>query len=216
MLAGPSGLYNHLLEDRLNMEDGLAVICNTSRNSDITPCVRDLRPDLLIIDLALNYLDFKSLFQTINEYSKQTKILLVVNDESDDVLIQMLCSGISGCININSKYSELLEAITSITEGRIWAENRILTRVLKRIVSNGLTRDPGSSNQLTEREIEISDLIIKGLSNKAISRDLLISEKTVKVHIGHIFKKLGITHRYQLSAAMITNQSILRGIKTRS
>ena len=70
------------------------------------------------------------------------------------------------------------------------------------------------SNKLTIREYEIADHLYQGLSNKAIAQKLFISEKTVKTHISHIFKKLGIKHRYELNSQLLETFKQFKGIKT--
>lgn len=215
LLAGNSDLYLEVLADRLKFEDDIHVIGRARNTEDIINNLTLHNPDVLFLDTSLFELNFRIISDTIQKDNKKTKILLLMNIEDDETIIQALSSGIKGCLEHDSGYGSFIEAVRTIMEDRIWADTRILSQLLKKFLGNLNNRD-SVKNDLTQRELQVSDLVVKGLSNKAIARDLAISEKTVKAHIGHIFRKLGIKHRYQLSPNIVNKLAILRGIKTKS
>ena len=215
LLAGNSDLYLEVLADRLKFEDDIHVIGRARNTEDIINNLTLHNPDVLFLDTSLFELNFRIIFDTIQKDNKKTKILLLMNIGDDETIIQALSSGIKGCLEHDSGYGSFIEAVRTIMEDRIWADTRILSQLLKKFLGNLNNRD-SVKNDLTQRELQVSDLVVKGLSNKAIARDLAISEKTVKAHIGHIFRKLGIKHRYQLSPNIVNKLAILRGIKTKS
>jgi DNA-binding NarL/FixJ family response regulator len=108
--------------------------------------------------------------------------------------------GAIGFLLKDASEENLFEAIRQAARGRSPLSPSVATRLVQRMSGTGEER-------LSEREIEILQLVARGLNNKAIARELLISESTVKAHMLHIFGKLGVTDR---TAAVTT--ALRRGI----
>ncbi|MER3446161.1 MAG: hypothetical protein C4291_04675 [Candidatus Dadabacteria bacterium] len=115
----------------------------------------------------------------------------------EETIINVLSLGVQGYLTATSGTKHLIQAIRAISRDEIWAERRILTKVMRRVLApreETLIIKP----KLTKREEEILNLIVQGYRNKPIADKLFISENTVKNHIRNIFRKLGINNRLNL------------------
>ncbi|HXP52798.1 MAG TPA: response regulator transcription factor [Bacteroidia bacterium] len=124
--------------------------------------------------------------------------MLHTPDEDEEVIINSLSLGARGYLTDASSSEEFIQAIRAVSKGEIWADIKIITKVLTRLLPPRESK-PDIKPNLTKREEEIVRLVVQGLSNKQISKRLFISEKTVKNHLGNIFNKLGVSSRLNLA-----------------
>jgi DNA-binding NarL/FixJ family response regulator len=111
-----------------------------------------------------------------------------------DVMQRCLNAGIDGYIVKDVTPNEFLRAIKTVAAGEMYVDPRIAGRLLSRRSANGRFSDPCD---LSSREIEVVRLIVAGMSNKEISSNLRLSEKTIKNHVSRIFSKFNCTARTQ-------------------
>jgi len=115
---------------------------------------------------------------------------------------------VRGYLRDISNLEQFVRAISAVSQEEIWAERRVLTKVVARLSSK---IKPCPKNRLTEREKEIINLVIDGLSNKQIAGRLFITERTVKTHLGNIFSKVGINNRTDLIPEVVPTRGRLKG-----
>ncbi|PYQ52014.1 MAG: hypothetical protein DMF78_12065 [Acidobacteria bacterium] len=127
--------------------------------------------------------------------------LLGLMDTSDEALmVKALKAGAKGCVSTKAAVSQLGKAIRSVHEGEVWARRHLLVRCLgedKSVPMRGAPDGEDAAGGLTPREREILRWLALGATNKAIARALVIREKTVKTHLGNVFRKLRVTGRVQ-------------------
>lgn len=122
--------------------------------------------------------------------------------------LALLQRGVVGYANTYIAPARLVEAMKTVAAGRVWFEQEIISRFIDRLHRTN-TKEGGTSPilaALTEREREIALLVAEGLTNQAIGDRLFISERTVKAHLGSIFRKTGTSSRLGL-ALMIQRQA---------
>ena len=117
-----------------------------------------------------------------------------------DLLQHCLSAGADAYIVKDSSLQELLTAITTLGEGSSYVDPRVAADLLRR----GADQPSGTTN-LSPREMDIIRLIAQGMSNRDIGRRLILSEKTVKNHVSHIFSKLHFTTRSQAAVHAVRN-----------
>ena len=130
-------------------------------------------------------------------HSRLVMINCQLNDEEKKLLIK---SGIKGFLPKNIFKENMKKAFQAILSGQIWVSRKVADSLLNELLeetSESKYQKPQNPYGLSNREIEILEVIASGLSNFEISNKLFISEKTVKAHINHIFKKLGVKSRTQ-------------------
>jgi len=162
--------------------------------------LRRLRPDLIVLDLDGHHVDFVDAMRTCREQAPQAKVCVLSTHVQPEVMQRCLSAGADGYVVKDILPAELIRAVKTVAGGQAYVDPRVAGGVLKRR-SAGLGRN--AQNELSVRETEIIRLIARGMSNKEISSNLHLSEKTVKNHISRIFAKLNITARTQAAVHAI-------------
>lgn len=130
------------------------------------------------------------------------KVILCSDQPSEDEGVQFLRSGVVGYLNTYSAPARLLEAIRVIDEGRVWVGHKLMQRLIHNTSATGTKKNSQEICQhysLTQRELEIAQLVAAGNSNLEIAAQLNISERTVKAHLNSTFKKTVTDGRLQLA-----------------
>lgn len=203
VLAVSSNLYRQGLRDSIKSEQDIKIVQEISNYSDLIPLLNYNENYVLFLDLNLQGLKIVEYLNFIRSKQANLKVLLMMNSTENEKIINALCFGVKGCLDIHSTKEQFLQAIRAVHNDEIWADTVLVSKALNKILNskkNDLTDLQDLKNKLTKQEEKIAQLILKGFSNKEIAKELFISEKTVKTHIGHIFKKLGIKSRYELAA----------------
>lgn len=194
-----------LVEDHILMRMGLVSAVQLESDMEVVAEVEDARqalaafrmhrPDVTIVDLRLGADDGMEVIKILREESPDARILVLTSYSGGDDVNRAVQSGASGYVLKSMPVALVLAAVRTIHTGRQYFPNEIANRLSESVIS-----------QLSTREFEVLRLISKGRSNKEIASDLGISDGTVKVHVKHIFTKLGVVDRTQaITIAMKRN-----------
>jgi DNA-binding NarL/FixJ family response regulator len=156
--------------------------------------VRSTSPDIILIDIDGGVIDLNEAVATSRKASTTVKICTLSMHLQPDVMQRCLNAGVDGYIVKDVSPNEFMRAIKSIAAGEIYVDPRIAGRLLRRRSSPQRFPDPCD---LSMREVEVVRLIVAGMSNKEISSNLHLSEKTIKNHVSRIFTKFNCTARTQ-------------------
>ena len=144
--------------------------------------------------------------QEICGASDMCKILILADSPSETEGLSLLIQGVSGYVNTYISGGQLLEAVQTIIDGRVWYSQNLMNRLIQSLkVSSPDTEEKPKRNlpeSLSEREKEIALLVSEGLSNNSIAEKLYISERTVKSHLSTIYNKTGVRSRLQLALSI--------------
>jgi DNA-binding NarL/FixJ family response regulator len=161
-------------------------------------------PEIILLNPRLPHLNIKALIGVVYKEG-YTKILLFKDIfGSDNMVIELMCSGIHGIISRNIPEDLLIKAIYKVViDDEIWIDRRTVTRlILNTFLRKDRTENEMNSEWLdplvTRREKMVIGLISKGLSNKEIADRFCITEKTVKTHLTNIYQKLKVNNRREL------------------
>ncbi len=207
-LAIPSEIYLETLTEIIESDETIKVVSKLKNQTQIIECLKITSFDVLFLDLSIPRLDIAEIFNQLKSLSKTPGIIAYFHEDNEELLIKAISYGFNSSLGLNATIEDLCSAIKAVSTGEIWADHKILSSALKKFINRDKTTFNKIEARLTKREIDISKLILDGLSNKAIAKNLFISERTVKVHISNIFKKLGIKHRYQLSTGMLKDKDL--------
>ena len=187
-----STLWGELLLT-LSQQDDVSVI-GLCTGEPVAPLVKELVPDVLLLDEALIEAEPIAL---LSEFSVAPRTL-IFNGRAFDAaaLAQLIPMGVRGFLPETSTSELLNKAIKVVSDGGLWFERRFLEYILLR---EETSEDSPQVNLPTPRELEIIACVRLGMTNKETARHLGISDKTVKVHLNHIFSKLGVTRRIHLA-----------------
>ncbi|WP_121355315.1 response regulator [Flavisolibacter nicotianae] len=181
----------------LNTDDRFQVIAESGSGEEAVELARQLRPNIVIMDINLPGMNGIEATQLIRKYSPASRILGVSLHTQPTYARKMIQKGAMGYVTKNSSREEMFKAITEIQAGRRYICEEI-KNILSEQVINGEDQQ-GGLNALSQREIEIIHFIKKGFSSKEIAENLDISVKTVEVHRYNILKKLNLKN----SAALV-------------
>ena len=188
-----TGLRN-LLE-----EQGIQVVGEAAGGSDAVRGVRELAPDVVVMDLNMPGMGGVEATRHITGIAPLTRVLvLTISDQDSDVLDAIL-AGACGYLLKDSSIQELLAGIHAASKGESLISPNIAAKVLQKVraTTNVPALEEAIRAELSDREIEVLKLIANGKDNAQIAAELHISPKTVKNHISNILMKLQIDNRIQ-------------------
>lgn len=148
-------------------------------------------------------------------HERRVPVILVAAPDDEAWALEAITAGARGILKRNASGADVLCALGAVCNGVIWAPRRVISALLDRLASG--TGGPPAQNALLEqrlsiREREIFHHAARGLGNKELAVRLEISEATVKVHLTHIFRKLGVRCRSELAAAYFGVTSAVEGV----
>jgi DNA-binding NarL/FixJ family response regulator len=165
-------------------------------------------PDLAIIDLDFQPDNHRELLRRLISIAPNAKTCIISFRAVPATVRQCLSLGSGGFLLKECTVEELYRAVRTVVAGEIAVDPRLAGSLLKGIDSD---RTPGKNPALSEREMEVIRLIALGLTNRQIANQLKLSEKTIKNHVSHIFRKLKITARTQAAIHAISNNLLRTG-----
>ena len=173
------------------------VVTETDTEARAIESFREFRPDITLMDLRLRSGSGVSAILAIRKLCPDARIIVLTTYDGDEDIYKALQAGAQGYLLKGSSGEELIKAVRSVRAGERYIPSVVAERLAERI----------GGEQLTERELEVLQNIVRGKSNKEIAQQMHISEATVKTHINNLLSKLMVSDRTQ---AAIT--ALQRGI----
>jgi DNA-binding NarL/FixJ family response regulator len=187
----------------LEKDGRFEVIGNCSNSEEVVKMSSDLHPDIVLMDINMQPFSGIEATRRIKELSPDTRIIGVTMHSQPAYAKKMLLLGASGYVTKNSSRDEMISAILEVYQGKKFVCNEIKDLIAD-AAEETATPQVGV-NTLTEREMDIINLIKQGSSSKEISNQLNISIKTVEVHRHNILKKLKLKNAAALIHFMYSN-----------
>jgi DNA-binding NarL/FixJ family response regulator len=178
-------------------EPGLAVVAACATGEQTIRAVRQLHPDVLVLDLRMRSLDGLAVLKILNAQSIRPRTVLLAAEIDDDQTLEAVRLGVAAVVLKEMAPHLLIECIRKVHAGERWVERQSVGRALEGM----LRREAGLRDlrqALTNRELDTVRMIVLGLRNAEIARRLSVSEGTVKSHLHHIYEKLGVKGRMSL------------------
>lgn len=206
LLVDDHPLLRKGLKQLLSFEDELEVIAEASGGAEAIEIAEREDPDLIILDLNMQGMDGLQTLAKMRELGVTSRIVMLTVSDSDDDVLTAISQGADGYLLKDTDPDVLLEQIKLAISGKMVLSEAV-TQVLAAAIRRPAVRPPSELDSLTAREVEILECIAKGMSNKVIARELDISDGTVKVHVKHLLKKLGLRSRVEAAVWMVNQQS---------
>jgi len=182
----------------LGREEGIQILGRAGSGSDEIDA-SERQADVVLVDIQPPArVDGADFLAAVRRRFPDAKLLGLMDTSDEALMVKALKAGAKGCVSTKAGVSQLGKAIRSVHEGEVWARRHVLVRCLgedKSVPTRGDGDD--AVGGLTPREREILHWLAFGATNKAIARALVIREKTVKTHLGNVFRKLHVTGRVQ-------------------
>lgn len=176
------------LRGMLSSQPDFLVVGEANDGGEGVALAAQLQPDVVLMDLRMPRLDGVGAIRQIVERKIATHVLVLTTYDSDTDIVRAIEAGATGYLLKDAPRQELFRAVRAAAKGESSLAPAVASRLLGRM------RAP-AEEQLSEREVEVLQLVAKGTSNRLVGRALHISEATVKTHLVHIFGKLGVSDR---------------------
>jgi DNA-binding NarL/FixJ family response regulator len=183
-----------LLENQAEFE----VIAEAENGRQAVDLARKLKPDVVIMDIAMPVLNGIQATKNILRETRCTHVLILSQHESEEYIRRALAAGASGFLLKNTDTTELVTAIQAINRGESILSPAVTRLVIEDYLRWGDIQAQESSNGLTPRESEVLQLIAEGNTNKQIAEILCISIKTVQAHRSNLMNKLDLHDKAEL------------------
>lgn len=177
----------------IQSEPDMTVVGEAATGPQAVQMYQQLRPDIVMMDLRLPMMDGVETTAAICQKFPDARIIVLTTYEGHEDIYRALQAGACAYLVKSVLRDELVRAIRTVHSGRSYLPNEVAVRLAQR----------QASPDLSARELEILELIVKGGSNKEIGAKLHIAEVTVKVHVRHLLGKLKVSDRTQAVTAAI-------------
>ncbi len=181
----------------LGPEDGFQVVAECEDGEEVVEAVASHHPDLVLMDVRMRRVDGVGATRRLREMSADPPVLILTTFDDDDALWGALDAGAAGFVLKDAPAHDLIAAARAVARGAAWLDPRVAPRVLQAFRANVRPRlaEAARVEQLTEREHDVLRHMARGATNAEIAAALIVSEATVKSHVGAIFSKLGLRDR---------------------
>ncbi|OLC29021.1 MAG: DNA-binding response regulator [Verrucomicrobia bacterium] len=192
-------LFRKGLEQLIHSDSAFAVCGEVNNASEAMDVIRKLNPDLAIVDLSLPGANGIELIKNIRaEFPKLPILVLSMHDESLYAL-RALRAGAEGYVMKHEAMANVIQAIHEVFNGRPYLSPAMAAQVITKFAHRGSQSEADAVERLSDRELEILELIGKGNEVRQIAKLLHLSPKTVETHRAHIKEKLNLQNARQVT-----------------
>jgi two-component system NarL family response regulator len=183
----------------IDMEDDMMVVAQATNGRQAVDLWRKHRPTVALVDLRMPVLDGVGAIDEIRQGDDSAQIVVLTTYDSDNDIYRAIKAGTKGYLLKDATREELLDCIRKVSSGATCIPQELMQKLI-----TGIQREP-----LTEREIEVLQLLAHGKCNKEIGAELFISEFTVKGHLHNLFTKLNVLSRTE-AIAVATRRGLIQ------
>lgn len=185
-------LFRRGLIGLLEEMPGFQVVGQAGDGEQALPVIEQSRPDVVLLDLNMPRKDGIATLREVREKRLPVRVLMLTISQDDADLMDAIRAGADGYLLKNTEPDDLRKSILRVVEGQGALSPEVTAPVL-RALSRFSTEVPAPL--LSDRELEVLDCMVDGLTTQQIASRLFISENTVKTHVRHIFEKLEVSNR---------------------
>ncbi len=196
LIADDHALMRDGIRRILERESDFDVVAEAGDGEEAIALIESLKPDIAIVDIAMPKVDGIEVTKYVKASHPGMAVLILTAYDDDEFVFSLVEAGAAGYMLKSVESQELVKAIRAIRAGESVLHPSIARKVLNHFVTSSAEHTPLET--LTERELDILRLVTKGLSNKEIGDELVLSDRTVHGHLGRIFGKLGVDGRKPL------------------
>ncbi|MEA2498003.1 MAG: hypothetical protein QOH26_408 [Actinomycetota bacterium] len=198
----------------LHPDEGFEIVAECSDGSEVEAAVADTDPDVVVMDIRMRSVDGIEATRRLRAGGDRPPVLVLTTFDDDELLSEALRAGVAGFQLKDAPAEDIIRATRDVAAGGAWLDPAVTGRVLS--AYRGAPHQRKEMNDraklLTPRELEVLRLIARGSTNSEIAGSLVISEVTVKTHVGHILTKLSLRDRaaaivFAYENGLVTNRA---------
>lgn len=205
MLVDDHAVLRDGLKNIFEMEDDIQVVGEAVNGNNALETLKGLKPDVVLLDINLPDKNGVELTAIMKRDYPDVKILILTMHSMDEYFMAAIREGADGYLLKDAPSVQVVEAIRTVAKGESVIDPSLTKKLLGYYNQKS---EPADKSELTEREKEVLICLVDGLSNKEIGERLYISDKTVKIHVSKIFKKINVKSRSQAVIYAVQNQLV--------
>ena len=180
----------------LGTEDGIEVVGEAGNGQEGLRLAKAYEPDVVLMDLVMDGMDGIETTRRLLEQQPDCRVIVLTSFLDDEKMYPVIEAGAFSYLLKTSRANEIADAIRAAARGQSVLESQVASKMMNRFRRPAQT-EAHPHEELTEREMEVLQLIAQGKSNQEIADELFIGIKTVKYHLTNMFSKLGVEDRTQ-------------------
>lgn len=183
------------LKNLLESNSEIRIVAQASSGDQVLDMVKKHKPDVVLLETKLPGMDGLQILGRLKLDSPEMRVVLFTGHENARHLARAVALGAEGYLSKQAKKDDLIRVVKAAAQGeQTWSRSEL------RRVGAAMASPTGVENvdvSLTKREIEVLRLMVNGATNRDIAKDLKISYETIKEHVQHVLRKIGVTDRTQ-------------------
>ena len=197
LLADDQELVREGFRLLLSVEPGIEVVGEAGTGREACALALQLLPDVVLMDIRMPDLDGIAATRQLTASTSAVRVLVLTTFDEDRLLYEAMRAGASGFLLKESTREQLVQAIRTVAAGDALLDPRMLRRLVEAFCDRPAPTEglPPALGGLTEREVDVLRLVARGLSNAEVAQQLYVGEATVKSHLKHLLRKLGLRDR---------------------
>ena len=201
MLVDDHEVVREGLRTLIGRHKSLIVVAEAATMAEAVEAAARAKPDVIVMDVRLPDSSGVEACRTIREARPETRVIMLTSYADDEALFASIVAGAAGYLLKQTRGQAVIDAITSVAQGRSLLDPDVTGKVLERVRRGGADEDPAFAS-LTDQERKVLEHLAEGRTNREIGEALFLSEKTVKNYVSRILDKLGLARRAEAAAFM--------------
>ena len=182
----------------LSTQSDFAVVAQAGSGEEVLRRAAEAHPDVVLLDLEMPEMDGVEALRQLRDQRDAPRVIVFTAYDTDDRILAAVRAGAQGYLLKGAPRDEIFQAIRVVHGGGSLLQPVVASRLMRQVSNDTQTRIGIGS--LTEREREVLRLLMRGLQNKEIAHELVVTERTVKFHVSSILTKLGAGNRTEAVA----------------
>ena len=208
LIADDHAIFRDALRKLLDSDDETIIVGEAQNGAECIKKLGELKPDILLLDLRMPDKNGLAVLEELDFNTLPTRVIVLTAAEDDRDVVRAMRLGARGVVLKESAIDLLVKSIHRVHAGEIWLDGHMTAEVINAFSASSKSGASSGKPLLSDREMEVVQLIAQGFHNKEIGKKLFISEQTVKNHLHNIFDKLGVSDRLELALYAIHHRLI--------
>jgi DNA-binding NarL/FixJ family response regulator len=193
LLGDDHTLVREGLRRYIESTDGIEVLGEASTGAEMVALAGEIEPDIVVLDIRMPEMDGIEAARRLSEQVPETRVVMLTAYDDRHFVVEAVRAGAKGYVLKSKDAEHLLQAVRLVHDGHMVIDPELVVALADELAV-AKDRDVGAET-LTEREVEVLQLLAFGYTNRDIAGRLFISPDTVKTHLEHIYQKLGANDR---------------------
>ena len=208
LIADDHAIFRDGLCKLLDSDETITIVGEAGNGAECIKMLGRLKPDILLLDLRMPDKNGLAVLEEVNFDTIPTRVIVLTAAEDDRDLVRAMRLGARGVVAKESAIDLLVKSIHGVHAGGTWLDSQMTAGVINAFSASSKSGARSEKPLLSDREMEVVQLVAQGFQNKEIGKELFISEQTVKNHLHNIFDKLGVSDRLELALYAIHHRLI--------